>query len=162
MNGINKIVRDSIFLRFAANEDQPPTKNTRFDTSLWVITAILSLALGLGLSGDHKLNANEIIAPTLPLVYIDKDNILNTDFTKPLPELNLNVNNANYSCTPSLLIPPTLIGSWEPCIGTGAPVDLSEEATSKIIDIFMKAENKRAVDFSGNKYAIMPEIFSFN
>ena len=157
MNGINKIVRDSIFLRFAANEDQAPTKKTRSDSSLWALAAILSLVLGLGLSGDHKLNANETITPTLPLAYIEKDNILNADFTKPLPELNLTVNNINYSCTPSLLIPPTLIESWEPCEATSAPINLSEEKMLKIMRGLIKAENKRAVEFSGNKYTIIPE-----
>ena len=122
MDGINKLVRDSFFLRFAANEDVAPPleplKNTRFNAALWGLVAVLSLILGFGLSDNGKLNAKEINAPTLPLAYVDDKNILNSDFTKPLPGLDLDYSSSDNSCSASLEVPPTLFKNGEQCIPT--------------------------------------------
>ena len=145
MDGINKLVRDSIFLRFAANEDMATTRNARFNSSLWAVVAVLSLVLGLGLSGDHKLNANETIAPTLPLAYLGKGDIIETDFTKPLPKLNLTINNNNYTCIPTLEMPPTLSDKSEVCYPPNPSHKYSEIEAEDIFKKFMLIEEKRAL-----------------
>ena len=118
MNGINKIARDSIFLRFAANDNtQPPeTKDVHSSSILWGVVAILSLLLGYGLNSEPNLNAKEMATPILPLAYISKENTFNLDFTKPLPGLNLALNKADHSCALPLEIPPTLSETLKPCI----------------------------------------------
>ena len=114
MHGINKLVRDSFFLRFAANEDTPPPEIQRSNSILWGVVAMLSLLLGMSLSGEPNLNAKEISIPALPVPYIEKSNILNTDFTIPLPALNIKAN--DYSCVSALETPPSLRDVWAPCV----------------------------------------------